>query len=445
MAHSLLTGVFRCAVSTVPRRHLRFASAVSRPYDVVIVGGGVIGSSVAFHLTSAASAIGKAPPRIAVVERDNTYAKASAPLSAGGIRQQFSLAENVQLSMYGVEFLKRILPEQCRSKGIEGDVQFRENGYLFLASSAGEEAMRENWEVQKSVGADWISLLTADELKTRFPWLNTDGVVLGAFGEHSEGYFDPWAMLQAMRKYACSEGVTYIEQDVTDISCSASTGEVTGVHLADGDTLEAPLVVNAAGAFGGRIVEMCGDIARPIPVVPRKRCIFSIQTDCERHPELNMPCPPGNTPLTVDPLGVYFRSDTCPRHYITGVSPDPENDKDATLEDLDTVDCSLYDDVIWPALAERVPAFEALKVGACWAGFYEYNTFDQNGIVGWHPDVPNMLLACGFSGHGLQQAPGVGRACAELIEHGSYRTLDLARFSCDRIYRGEPLLERGIV
>ena len=141
---------------------------------------------------------------------------------------------------------------------------------------------------------------------------------------------------------------------------------------------------------------------------------------------------------------MYFRSEGSQGRFLCGVSPRPEDDQDCTVDDLEHADHELFEEVVWPALANRVPAFEALRVESSWAGFYEYNTFDQNAVVGWHPDVSNMLIACGFSGHGLQQAPGAGRACAELLVHGEFRPLDLSCLGFGRLLRGEPLLERGI-
>merc|ERR1711865_856984 len=105
------------------------------------------------------------------------------------------------------------------------------------------------------------------------------------------------------------------------------------------------------------------------------------------------PCPPDNTPLTVDPSGVYFRSEGTGGRFVCGVSPQPHEDPDVTLKDLDIVEEHLFEETIWPTLAERVPALESLKVESSWAGFYEYNSMDQNGVVGWHPDVPNFLIA----------------------------------------------------
>ncbi|CAK0845151.1 unnamed protein product [Prorocentrum cordatum] len=405
-------------------------------YDVAVIGGGVVGSSVALHL----AALGGRGARVVVLEPDACYRWASAPRSAGGIRQQFSQPVNIQLSMYGVQFLKETVHELCAGSGTETDVQFRENGYLILASPGnGESVLRENVAVQHAAGADWISLLDAAQLAERFPWLSVDGVAAGAFGERNEGYFDPWALLQAMRQGSQARGVTYVEQAVSGLRLSPD-GRVDSLALADGSVIHAGAVVNAAGAHGGRVVEMCGPWAAKLPVEPRKRCMWAFR--CAGG-TASAPAPDA-APLTVDPGGVYFRSEGSQGRFLCGVSPRPEDDRDCSVEDLEHADHELFDEVVWPALASRVPAFEALRVESSWAGFYEYNTFDQNAVVGWHPDVSNMLIACGFSGHGLQHAPGAGRACAELLVHGEFRTLDLSCLGFGRLLRSEPLLERGI-
>lgn len=389
------------------RRHLSV--------DVCIVGGGVIGSSVALQLQ------GRRPDlSIVVVERDATYRRASTPRSAGGIRQQFSLRENVELSMYGAAWLKGGLSDFV---GDDCDVGFTESGYLTLASPNGLAALRTNHATQVAAGADWIRLLDANGLAERFPWLNVDGVAEGAFGERNEGYFDAWSLLCHTRCGARNKGVTYLDGHV------ASLGD-DGTVVTDSDVIRAGLVVVAGGAWSARLVP-------ELPVRPRRRCIFSIK--CAEH-ALE---PPGAAPLVIDTSGAYFRGDNRDKSFICGVSPREDPDVDDPDGDLD-VDFDLYDDHIWPALAHRVPAFEQLKVESSWAGLYEFNCLDQNGVVGYHPDRPNLLVATGFSGHGLQHAPGLGRAVAELVDHGAFETIDLARLGFERLTLNEPLQELGI-
>lgn len=420
------------------------SESVLRPaVDVAIIGGGVIGSSTALHLAAAAPQL-----RVAVFESDATYARASAPRSAGGIRQQFSLRANVELSIYGIEFLKRTLGELCEGTDVDTDVQFRENGYLILATpGSGEATLRENVAVQHAAGATWVSMLDPGQLRDRFPWLSTEGISLGSFGERNEGYFDPWALLQAMRGGALVRGVSYVPQRVEAMRRGPG-GAISELALADGTTVSVGTVVNAAGPQGGHVVAMCGPDVTQLPVVPRKRCMWQFHVQGTKG---GAPVPADNTPLTILPSGAYFRSEGVRAgNFVCGKSPRPEDDNDydagdpSHFEALECVDEDLFQEEIWPALAERVPALEALRVQSSWAGFYEYNTLDQNGVIGWHSEVPNLMIACGFSGHGLQQAPGVGRACTELLLHKEFTTVDVSCFGYDRIKRQEPIFERGI-
>jgi FAD-dependent oxidoreductase domain-containing protein 1 len=377
--------------------------------DVVIVGGGVMGSSVAFHLKSDPNFTGS----VAVVERDPTYARASSALSASSIRQQFSTPLNIHLSRYGIGFLRRA-PEFL---GV--DLGLREPGYLFLASTAGEAVLRANHVIQKSEGCA-VELLEPAALGWRFPWISTEGVVLASHGTENEGWFDGPALMQAFRRKASELGAQYIADEVAGLA----PHEVT---LRSGTRLEARTIVLAAGPWSGEVAALAG-IA--LPVEPRRRSVFVF----------DVRQPPGPMPLTIDPSGTWFRPEG--RFYIGGTTPAEGNDPPgAPLE----VQHQEWDDMVWPVLAARVPAFEAAKVVNSWAGYYEYNTFDQNGIVGRHPAVESLIFATGFSGHGIQQSPAVGRAVAELIVHGSYRTLDLRPFSYERISAGRPIRELNVV
>ena len=183
----------------------------------------------------------------------------------------------------------------------------------------------------------------------------------------------------------------------------------------------------AAGPWSGEVAALAG-IA--LPVEPRRRSVFVF--DCrERLPPL---------PLTIDPSGVWFRPEG--RFYLAGTTPAEGNDPPGALLEVQHQE---WDDMVWPVLAERAPAFEAAKVVQSWAGYYEYNTFDQNGIVGRHPGIDSLIFATGFSGHGIQQSPAVGRAVAERIAHGRYVGLDLAALGFERLIGGQPLRERAIV
>jgi len=388
--------------------------------EVVIIGGGAVGSAIACFVLGDPGFTGT----VKVIERDPTYTRASSALSASSIRQQFSTPINVELSRFGIGFLRRI-GEELAVDGERPDVGLREQGYLFLASQAGATVLIENHRLQTSMGAD-VVLLEPDALRAHYPWLSTGGVALGSLGLTGEGWFDGYGLLQALRRKARSRGAQYLPCEAVGFECRGA--RLRSVQLGDGANLDCDIVVNAAGPWAR---ESAAWLGIDLPVRARRRCVFVVKC----------PVPIENAPLVIDPSGVYFRPEG-PGQFICGTSPERVSDADdLPLE----VDHALFEDTIWPCLAARVPAFEALRRTSAWAGYYEYNTFDCNGIVGFHPQVRNLIFANGFSGHGLQQSPAVGRGVAELIVHGAYRTIDLAPLAFERIAANRPLHERNVV
>lgn len=387
--------------------------------QVVIVGGGVIGSSIAYFLRASDPTVS-----VTVIERDPTYAKSSSALSAASIRQQFSTPLSIQMSLYGIEFL-RTIGERLEVDGNEPSIDLHEGGYLFLATPAGDATLRENHALQTALGAD-ISLMDRDALHAKFPWLNVDDLVSGAYGLSGEGWFDGYGLVQALRKKAQSLGARYVAADVVDVLREGR--KVTHVVTGDGDRHACATLVNAAGAWARPLAKMMGI---DIPVHARRRSIFNVSS----------PAKLSDCPLLIDPSGVYFRPEG--KTYICGTSPSPDRDPDDLP--LDEVDHDLFDEVIWPTLAHRVPEFEALRVENCWSGYYEYNVFDHNAIIGYHPDIDNCVFANGYSGHGLQQGPATGRGVSELILGGRYATLDLSSLSWARVLENRPIVEKNVV
>jgi FAD-dependent oxidoreductase domain-containing protein 1 len=392
---------------------------VSEACDVAIVGGGVVGSATAYFLLAQASFKG----RVVVVEKDSTYADAATSRSVGGIRQQFSTPENISMSTFGAAFVKNIA-DYLTVDGEAPAVPFTEWGYLFLASPGGLGVLQSNHAIQTGLGAD-IALMNPDQLKARFPWLSVSGLAGGSFGRSNEGWTDPYSLLQAFKRKARSLGAIYLNDEAVGVARAGA--RVQSVRLAKGGRLACGSLVDSAGYHSQRIAAMAGI---ELPIRPRKRCVFVF--DCKT--------PVERAPLTIDPTGVYFRPEGA--GFICGVAPPGDRDPDC----LDfEIDHSLFEETIWPTLAERVPAFESIKLARAWAGHYDYNTVDQNAILGPHPEVTNFYFANGFSGHGLQQSPAAGRATAEMIVHGSYRTIDLTRFGYDRFAKGRPIIELNVV
>ncbi len=385
-------------------------------YDVVIIGGGVVGSAIAYFLSADSGFRGT----IAVIERDPSFMSSSSSLSASAIRQQFGTPPNIQMSAYGIQFLREA-KERLSVEGNVADIGLREPGYLILGLHGQEAAFRAKHQVQRDENVA-VTLLEVPEIQRRFPWLNTADLAIASLGMADEGWFDGPGLHQAFRRKARAQGVTLLSEEAVGFERSEE-GRIDAIRLATGDRVGCGTAVNAAGAWSGSIARMAG---LALPVVPRKRCVFVFDSP-EKRPE---------GPFVFDPSGVWLRPEG--DLYICGVNPDTENDpEDFGLD----VDHTLFDDIIWPALAHRIPGFERLRLLRSWAGHYDCNLYDHSAILGRDPDVQNLIVATGFSGHGMMHAPAAGRGIAELVAHGGYRTLDLTPFSIERIAADRPIAE----
>lgn len=405
--------------------------SASETADVVICGGGAIGSSVAYHLAADPGFSG----RVVVVEKDPTYRYSASALSAASIRQQFSSAVNIRVSLHGIAFLRSI-GEHLAVEGEVPTIDLHEGGYLYVASETGQKILEANQRLQQQEGAD-IELYAADMLRSKFPWLNVDDLACGTFGASGEGWFDGWALLQAFRKKARSLGVEYRQGEVARYLTEG--GRVTAVELSDGRRIACGAAVNASGTHGARLAATAGV---DIPVKSMKRYVFSFTCRGDV----------GNCPLLIDTSGAWCRPEgqrtAEGQLFIGSCSPlTPEQDVEWVETDpaVEDVDWPFFEEAVWMPLAHRIPAFEQIKPGRAWAGPYDMCGLDHNAIVGPAVDVPNLYLANGFSGHGLQQSPAVGRGLAEHILHGGYRSLDLADLGHERIVTGRPLAEANII
>lgn len=396
-----------------------------RSADVAIVGGGAIGSAIACFLAADPAFDG----RVVVIERDPTYRQASSALSAASIRQQFSTPENIRMSRFSFDWLREAdrhlaVPDAAAGPSGPVDIGLHEAGYLYLATPASAPLLRANHETQIAEGAE-VTLLEPGELAARFPWLAVDGIGLGSLGSAGEGWFDGYALLTAMRRKARALGVEYVADAVVGLGVDG--GRIRSVALAEGGSVACDVVVDAAGPWAREVARMAGV---ELPVEARRRTVFVFES----------PSAVADCPLVIDPTGAWFRPDG--GAFIGAIAPlEAEDLADLPLE----VDRRLFDERLWPVLAERVPAFDAIRVINAWAGYYEVNTVDHNAIIGPHPDIANLLFANGFSGHGIQQAPAVGRAITELIVHGRYVSLDLSVFAYERLAAGRRVEERNII
>ena len=393
--------------------------------DVAIIGAGIQGAAIAWWLLRLDPAL-----RVALIERDTGFSQASSQRSASSIRQQFSHPINIQLSQFGLQFLREA-PSLLAVDGEAPEIGLTDPGYLYLARTEGADSLRAQHALQRQHGAP-IELLERDALAKRFAWLRTGDLALGTLGAGAEGWFDGPALHQAMLRAARAQGATLIRGEVVDFEMAGADRSGTGaasriaaLRLADGTRLVCGTAVNAAGAWARPLAAAAGI---DLPVHARRRTVFVFSC-----PTMLADCP-----LVIDPSGFWFRPEG--RQFIGGRTPDDDAD-DLPLEP----NLAEFDEAFWTGLAHRVPAFEALRIENAWAGYYEMNLFDHNALLGAHPAVDNLLFATGFSGHGMQQAPAVGRGIAELIVHGAYRSLDLSVLSVARLAQGQRIIEANVI
>lgn len=384
-------------------------------FEVTVIGGGVMGAATACFLARDHGAA------VTVIERDASYERASSSLSLSSIRQQFSQPVNMALSRWSVDFLRRVAEELAVADDSPA-IGLVEPGYLYLATLAGAATLREVHAVQRAEGVD-VALLDPAELKARFPWLAVDDLALGSLGLSGEGWFDGPALHRAFRRKAKACGVRFVEADAVGFQTDAD--RVTSVRCADGAHIGGDAFLIAAGAWSAPLGAALGFT---LPVSAKKRDVFVLET----------PATLPGCPLVIDPSGFWFRTEGS--LILAGGPPRGADVDEASLDDIDH---GQFDDQLWPTLAARVPALEALRVRSAWAGYYEMNAFDHNGLAGRLPGYANAFTACGFSGHGMQQAPAVGHSMARLIA-GLDAPL-IAALTPQRLLDGQPLVEANVI
>jgi len=392
-------------------------------YDVVIVGGAKIGSSVAWFLSNNADFDGS----ILVVEKDLTYEFTSTSHTNSCMRQQFSREINIKISQFAAEFVNNF-QEFFDNDPRVPEIFFDSYGYMYLAdTSEFGETLREAQSLQQACGAG-TKIMSPEEIKRDYPFYNVDDIVLGSHNLIDEGYYDGNTVFDWWKRSAREKGVEYLPNEVVAMDKNEAGSAITSVLLSTGEKVSCGTVVNASGPRAVFTSRMAGI---EIPVEPRKRYTYIFQAEQPLNRSL---------PLTIDPTGVHMRSEGT--YYLAGCPPDvdPAVDYDDFVEDH-----SLWQDKVWPAIATRIPQFEAIKVTKSWVGHYAFNTFDRNAILGPHHEVENFLFVNGFSGHGFQQAPAMGRGIAELIAYGEYRSLDLRDFNYQRIVDNKPFVERAVI
>ncbi|MGB0906815.1 MAG: NAD(P)/FAD-dependent oxidoreductase [Maricaulaceae bacterium] len=392
-------------------------------YDVVIVGGAMFGSSVAWFLSAHLNFDGT----ILVVEKDPTYEFSSTAHTNSCMRQQFSREINVAISQFAADFVTNFKSYFGGDERVP-DIPIQSYGYMYLAGTEPfANTLRESQVVQAACGAG-TKFMTAEEIKRDYPFYNVDDIIGGNHNLINEGYFDGNTVFDWWKRSAREHGVEYIANEAVDMICNEAGTRVEKVVLASGETVSCGKIVNASGPRAARTAAMAGI---DVPIEPRKRYTFIFDAAQPLDRDL---------PLTIDPSGIHVRTDGT--YYLAGCPPDD----DPAVDYGDFVqDHSIWEEKVWPVLAHRIPQFEAIKLKNSWAGHYAFNVFDQNAVLGPHDKVENFIFVNGFSGHGFQQSPAMGRGIAELIVYGEYRALDLSPFNYSRIVRNEPFIEKAVI
>ena len=385
--------------------------------DVVIIGGAVMGSSIAYNLLN--DGFGG---KVIVLERDPTYEHSSTALSVGGIRQQFGTKVNISIARYSVPFYEKF-DELMEVEGERPHADLRQRGYLFLGRKEKWPVMKKLHEFQRSQGVE-VRLLKPHEILEIIPHINLEGVAGASFGPR-DGYVDPHGVLSGFVKKARFMGARYITDEA--VNMVVKSNQIGGVKTRKGEWIQSPIVVNAAGPFAREVGMMAGI---DIPVDPLRRMVY----ECKPPRELDY-----EVPLTIDTTGLYFRTETGGR-ILTGKS-----NEDEPIGVNFTWERALFYDEIWPELAHRIPLLDRLRLQGGWAGLYAENRLDHNAILGEHPEVKGFYLAVGFSGHGLQQAPAVGKALSEAIRLGRYETIDVSCLGMARFETGDLVIEEAVI
>ncbi len=393
-------------------------------YNIVIIGGGIIGSAIAYFLARTGQA-----GNVAVIEPDASYSRAATSQAAGGVRQLFNLPENIQMSRYAVDFYANFAHIMAVEKQ-PAEIDFRQQGYLFVVSSKGARQLEINARRQADEGVQ-VELLDCTALAARFPAIGLADVALACYSPE-DGWLDSASALQGFRRKAIALGVTYIEDRVTALDSDKQ--QLTEARLQNGASVQAEIFINAAGAWAGEVGAMIG-MRLPLQPMCRLQHYWHCQDEVEP------------LPLVKDESGLFFRPEG---PGFVGGRPawdiSPGFISEADQNGFGNYPHDYFDRVVWPLLIQRAPKFNTLRCQRTWAGHYAQNSLDGNMILGaWPNGAANFYVACGFSGHGIMHAPAVGLALAELILNGRYTTIDLSRMSYQRVLDDKPYREQGII
>jgi len=388
-------------------------------FDHVIVGGGIIGSAAAYFLAASGRA-----GRVALIEADPTFARATTPQGAGGVRQLFSRPEHVRMSRFSLDFYAGFA-QTMTVDGAPAEIGFRRQGYLFVVGPGGVAQLEANVRLQSSEGAR-VQMLDSAALARKFPSVGHADVA-AACHSPDDGWIDPNAALIGFRRKAACLGVEHVIGRVTGFDLSER--RVRAAVLADGTRIEAQTFLNAAGPWAKDVSALAG-MALPVEPWCRAQHFWRVRDPIEP------------LPLVKDESGLFFRPEG---DGFVGGCPSREVEK-GFIDDVGRgYFADYFERVVWPLLARRVPKFEALRLARTWGGHYPHTTLDGNMILGpWIGGAENFFVAAGFSGHGIMHAPAAGHAAAEWMLEGRTASWDLARLSYRRVLEQQPYPELGI-
>ncbi|XP_063838810.1 FAD-dependent oxidoreductase domain-containing protein 1 [Ostrinia nubilalis] len=411
--------------------------------DVVIIGGGFIGSSIAYWLKTKT----REGLSVLVLEKDVTFQNVQKNVSLGQLTQHFTLPENINLSQYGAEFLRNIK----ENLGHDVDIEFYPCNSLVLASEKYAEKLESNVTVQKECGLK-NDLLSIEDIKKRFPWINTHDVKLGCIGTESEGFFNAWNFLKGLVKKSQDLGALYLNAEVTGFELEkqrdvlmegitpGSFRRISCVKYKTADNEEHSVkfaaCILAAGDESGHIAQLAdigvgeGLLSVPLPIEKRELSVFSL---AEKAKTTGL-----NTPMVMDTSGLWIRRNGLEDNLLCGHVP-LLKDEAKTLSEQE-----FYANIVKPSLINRITECDKIDMCKISTEKQDYNTFDESGILGPHAYHNNLYLAAGFGRQGCFQAPGIGRAIAELIIDSHYTTIDLTRFGFDRLLLNKPIMEFNV-
>ncbi len=380
--------------------------------DVAIIGGGIVGSSIAYHLVAAGC------KNVLVIERESTQGKGSTGKSMGGVRAQFSTPVNIQMSLYSIPFYASF------EERLGYPCDYRPQGYLFCANSENHMAyLRANYEKQVAMGLKDVRLVAGDEIRSMFPLLRGDDIAGGSFCS-TDGFVDPYSAMIGFMTWASDRGATlWKNATVTGIVKHGGNFEVTATR----DTVSAPTVVNCAGPWSAGIAKMVGV---ELPVEPLRRMLVPTEPFDQF---------PHTAPMIIDMSnGFHFRPES--RGFLLAW-----NDPEETPGYKTDFEPAFIEKILTRA-ADRVPVFENVAVNPkrAWAGLYEM-TPDHHPILGESPEVPGFFFANGFSGHGVMHSPAAGKILSDLILTGKTGLIDTSLLNFSRFAEGRMIHETAVL